>query len=134
MLRSFGFALLFCAMFAIAGGHLFVLQSVAWANMILVYSQKSGIVEGVTKTFSGSAPCKLCKAVDAGQGDQSKIPSSIKADKKIEGWHWTGLLSSGSRFLVISLIPIPRTTPLRLVLRNRRNRFPFSFSADFLKS
>jgi hypothetical protein len=85
MLRSFGFALLFCAMFAIAGGHLFVLQSVAWANMILVYSQKSGIVEGVTKTFSGSAPCKLCKAVDAGQGDQSKIPSSIKADKKIEG-------------------------------------------------
>ena len=72
-------------MFAIAGGHLFVLQSVAWANMILVYSQKSGLVEGVTKTFSGSAPCKLCKAVDAGQQDQSKMPQSVKADKKIEG-------------------------------------------------
>jgi len=85
MLRSFGFALLFCAMFAIAGGHLFVLQSVAWANMILVYSQKSGLVEGVTKTFNGSAPCKLCKAVDAGQRDQSKIPQSVKGDKKIEG-------------------------------------------------
>jgi len=53
--------------------------------MILVYSQKSGLVEGVTKTFSGSAPCKLCKAVDAGQRDQSKMPQSVKADKKIEG-------------------------------------------------
>lgn len=85
MIRILGFAMLFCAMFAIAGGHLFVLQSVAWTNMLIEYSQKSGIIDGVAMTFNGSAPCKLCKAVDAGQQDQSKIPQSVKADKKIEG-------------------------------------------------
>ena len=85
IIRTFGFAMLFCAMFAIAGGHLIVLQSVAWTKMLIEYSQKSGLVDGVAMTFNGSAPCKLCKAVDAGQRDQSKIPQSFKTDKKIEG-------------------------------------------------
>ena len=77
--------MLFCAMFTIAGGHLLVVQSVAWVNMIVEYSQTAGLVDAVVMTFDGSSPCKLCKAVDAGQQNQSKMPQSVKADKKIEG-------------------------------------------------
>ena len=72
-------------MFTIAGGHLVVVQSIAWVNMIVEYSQTSGLADAVVMTFNGSSPCKLCKAVDAGQKEQSKIPVSVKADKKIEG-------------------------------------------------
>ena len=71
-------------MFAIAGGHLLVIQTVAWSTMIVKYSRGVTVAEAVEKTFSGKAPCKLCKAVEAGHGDQSKIPLSLKVDKKFE--------------------------------------------------
>mgnify|MGYP006289436687 CR=1 FL=1 len=73
-------------MFTIAGGHLLVVQSVAWVNMIVEFSQTSDLADAVVMTFNGSSPCKLCKAVDAGQKAQSKIPASVKADKKNEGF------------------------------------------------
>ena len=85
MFRTFGYSLLFAAMFVIAGGHLFVIQAVAWSTMIVKYSEGASVVEAVEKTFSGKAPCKLCKVVESGRSDQSKLPQSVKGDKKIEG-------------------------------------------------
>jgi len=82
--KLIGYSLLFAAMFAIAGGHLLVIQTVAWSTMIVKYSRGVTVAEAVEKTFSGKAPCKLCKAVEAGHGDQSKIPLSLKVDKKFE--------------------------------------------------
>lgn len=86
MFRTFGYSLLFAAMFVIAGGHLFVIQAVAWSTMIVKYSEGASVVEAVEKTFSGKAPCKLCKVVESGRSDQSKVPLTIKSDKKIESF------------------------------------------------
>jgi hypothetical protein len=54
---------LLLAGFALLGGHWAVLQSVAWTGMVWNYSQEAGLLGGLEKTFSGEAPCKLCKTI-----------------------------------------------------------------------
>lgn len=62
------------------GLHWPLLQSVAWFNMIVSFSQHEGIEQAVAKTFSGKHPCNLCKFVSEGkQAQDKKAPSdSIK--------------------------------------------------------
>jgi hypothetical protein len=54
------------------GGHWAVLQSVAWVSMVAAYSQSATVTEAITKTFSGKAPCELCKVVAAGKKSQQE--------------------------------------------------------------
>lgn len=84
MIRLTGYLFIFLAMFTIAGGHWAVLQTMAWTSMIIEYSQNATFAEALTKTFSGKAPCKMCKAIDKGKEKESRQPASIKADKKID--------------------------------------------------
>ena len=82
MLRVSGYPLIFLAMFSIAGGHWAVLQSVAWTGMILEYSKNSTLGAAITKTFGGEAPCKMCKAIESGKEKESRLPVTVKAEKK----------------------------------------------------
>jgi hypothetical protein len=84
MLRRTGYPLIFLAMFSIAGGHWAVLQTVAWTGMALTYSQGSSLAAALTKTFSGKAPCKMCCAIEAGKQKESRLPATVKADKKLD--------------------------------------------------
>lgn len=84
MLRSFGYPLLFLAMFCVAGGHWLVFQSIAWTGMLIRYSQTSSIGLAIERTFSGRDPCKLCKAVEQGRKTESQSPTLAKTDKKVE--------------------------------------------------
>lgn len=84
MLRAFGLPLMCLAMFSIAGGHWAVLQTVAWAQMLRDYSKNAPLASAVEKTFSGKAPCELCKKVQEGRQKEEKSPAAFKADKKIE--------------------------------------------------
>jgi hypothetical protein len=84
MLRLTGYPLIFLAMFSIAGGHWAVLQTVAWTGMVVEYSKGSSLVAALTKTFSGKAPCKMCTAIDAGKQKESRLPATVKADKKLD--------------------------------------------------
>jgi hypothetical protein len=52
------------------GGHWAVLQSMAWMGMIVSYSQKSGVMTGIKKTFDGNHPCDLCKLVSKAKSEQ----------------------------------------------------------------
>lgn len=83
-LRTTGYALLFFAMFSIAGGHWAVLQTVAWTGMIIEYSQTSSVGEAIAKTFGGRAPCDLCLAIDAEKKKESRLPATVKADQQID--------------------------------------------------
>lgn len=76
--------MMFLAMFSIAGGHWAVLQAVAWTQMIRDYSQESGLVSGVTQTFSGERPCKMCKNIEKSRQQEEKAPATLKVDKKAE--------------------------------------------------
>jgi len=81
--RRLGILLSCLAMFFIAGGHLAVIQAVAWTQMVKDFSQTGTVAEAVAKTFSGKNPCKLCKSVTKASAEDDKVPG-IKAEKKTE--------------------------------------------------
>ena len=90
-------ALMAAALFLSAGGHLALLQGVAWANMIRDYSRGGSLTQAVEKTFDGKHPCPLCKKIAAQRSHDEKAPVTVKAEKKAEVF-----LASAS-----TLIPLP---------------------------
>ncbi len=72
------------AMFSIAGGHWAVLQTIAWAQMVRDYSQTTSVAEAIEKTFSGEAPCSMCKSIAKARTQEQKAPATVKLDKKAE--------------------------------------------------
>ena len=66
------------------GGHWYVLQAVAWANMIREYSQVVPLAQAVQMTLSGQYPCAMCKAIaeKKQQAAQDQWVSLDKYDKK----------------------------------------------------
>jgi len=106
MLRRLGLLLSALAMFAIAGGHWAVLQSVAWAGMVSDYSRTDGFAAAVQKTFSGEYPCAMCKRIAMAEKQQEQAPvSNVKVETK----------------LLLGLIP---TSPLVVPPTARRGTYP----------
>jgi len=65
------------------GGQWYVLQCVAWANMIREYSQMVPLGKAVEMTFSGQYPCSICKAIaEKKQSENLKIAAFQKQEKK----------------------------------------------------
>jgi len=58
------------------------LQSVAWATMLVEYSQEATLAKAVVQTFDGNHPCDLCKHVRVKQSEKKPdAPSTtLKAD------------------------------------------------------
>ena len=52
--------------------------------MAIEYSKDSSLAAALTKTFSGKAPCKMCKTIETGKEKESRLPATVKADKKID--------------------------------------------------
>jgi hypothetical protein len=65
------------------GGHLALVQTVAWGNMLVDFSSKSSFSEAVDKTFSGEHPCPLCKVVRKSKREDEKKPL-LKSEMKLE--------------------------------------------------
>jgi hypothetical protein len=65
------FAALLAALM-VCGGHWATLQSIAWTNMLVSYSQKEPLREAISRTFDGAHPCSLCHAVSAGKKNEKK--------------------------------------------------------------
>jgi hypothetical protein len=81
------FQLLF-ALFAsihLAGGPYALVQTYAWAGMLVSYSKDDGLLKGARKTFSGEKPCALCckiaeaKKSDSDSNKSSDLPASPAA-------------------------------------------------------
>ncbi len=65
------------------GLHWTVLQAVAWAAMIVSYSQEAPLGEAVVKTFDGQHPCTLCKQIAKGKRSEKKSEYKFEL-KKVE--------------------------------------------------
>ena len=65
------------------GLHWGFLQSVAWAGMVIHYSQDAPLKEALVKTFDGKHPCALCKEIAKGKASEKK-PESAPAGKRFE--------------------------------------------------
>jgi len=63
------------------GLHWTVLQVVAWAGMIVGYSQEAPLREAVVKTFDGQHPCKLCKTIAKGKQSEKKTEYKFELSK-----------------------------------------------------
>jgi hypothetical protein len=73
------------------GGQWYVLQGIAWVNMIREYSQMVPFSQAVEMTLSGQYPCSICKAIAEKQRDENaKMASLDKLEKKAlsPGFAW----------------------------------------------
>lgn len=82
--RLLGCIVMTAALFLSAGGHLALLQGVAWATMIRDYSRTGSVTAAVEKTFDGKHPCAMCKKIAAQRSHDEKTPATVKAEKKAE--------------------------------------------------
>ena len=82
MLRKLGLVFAALALFSIAGGHWAVLQSVAWAEMLHDYTQRTGsIAVAVEQTFDGQHPCELCQQIQVAKAKEHKEAPTAPATK-----------------------------------------------------
>lgn len=70
-------------LFVSLNGHLALLQTLAWGNMLVSYSQQASLAEAAKKTFDGEHPCSLCKVVDESKKQEQKKPL-LKAEIKLD--------------------------------------------------
>jgi hypothetical protein len=75
--------LLIGTLFVSLGGHLALLQTVAWGNMLRDYSRGTSLKEAAKMTFDGEHPCELCKVVKKSKQEEKKKPL-VKAEAKME--------------------------------------------------
>src|SRR6186997_787245 len=65
----------------ILGGHWAVLQSVAWAKMLVEYAQQDPLSVAIEKTFDGAHPCAICHTVSDGRKKEEKQEATIVVAK-----------------------------------------------------
>jgi hypothetical protein len=87
-LRAAGGVACIVTLLAMLGGHWLVLQSFAWARMIVIYSRQGSLQSALSKTFDGKHPCGLCVSIHEGrqkeqQQETQKLPW-VKSDKMPE--------------------------------------------------
>jgi hypothetical protein len=75
--------LLIAALFVAIGGHWAVLQTFAWATMIVDYSRSGALTEAVQKTFDGRHPCQICTEIQKSRQSDKK-QESLLLSKKVE--------------------------------------------------
>src|ERR1700729_2601426 len=75
--------LLMGTLFLAIGGHWAVLQTIAWASMIVDYSRNAALTEAVEKTFDGRHPCRICTEIQKGQRSE-RTHDTLQLVKKIE--------------------------------------------------
>ena len=82
--RLLGCIVMTAALFLSAGGHLAILQGVAWATMVRDFSRTGTMTAAVEKTFDGKHPCPLCKKIASARAHEEKAPVTVKVEKKAE--------------------------------------------------
>ena len=79
------------------GLHWALLQTVAWTGMLVSYSRDASLADAVSWTFDGKHPCRLCKAIQKGQAEESQQDrQNVKPAPKLE----LGLASEPLELLV----------------------------------
>ena len=69
-------------LFFIIGGPWAVLQTIAWAKMVVEYSRDTSVGEALSKTFDGEHPCGMCKKISKVRSEERKSPALVFQIKK----------------------------------------------------
>ena len=76
-----GLVLCLIAGFQLLGGHWAILQTAAWAAMVIDYSKAEGVEAGITKTFDGKHPCSLCFSIAQNKEKEGKQTTNLNLGK-----------------------------------------------------
>jgi hypothetical protein len=71
-------ALLLLMLLTLTGGQWAVLQSMAWAGMLMNRVRTEQLHQALMSTFDGNHPCPLCDAVQKGRKSESKSEVVLK--------------------------------------------------------
>ena len=106
---------------AAVGLHWAALQSVAWVGMLINYSRAGSLTSAVEKTFDGTHPCPLCKAINKaaqGGGKQNvQLGGKIDMDNPartallippLHAFSWPAFAPERSGFSPEPIVPPPR--------------------------
>lgn len=75
-------------------GPAMLVQEVAWAKMLVTYTQERGLKRGVIETFDGKHPCDLCnKAAEMRQQEQPQNPSEKQLPTKGPRLAWAEMIA-----------------------------------------
>lgn len=86
------------------GLHTVVIQSAAWAGMLVSYSLERGsVAQAVSETFDGEHPCALCKLAKETEGTPADDRQAPKAEQDLK-FH---LIAETVEAIVISAPPPP---------------------------
>ena len=91
MKSRLGLALCLIAGFQLFGGHWAILQTAAWARMVVKYSKTDGVEAGIAKTFDGKHLCSLCLSIAKNkeeEGKQTTNVNQVKLDLACEIFCW----------------------------------------------
>jgi len=80
MLRRIARILLVAILMFSIGLHWIVLQSAAWAGMLIDFAREGSVIEAVEKTFDGQHACPQCKKVKEGSQDSKRKQSPQEND------------------------------------------------------
>jgi hypothetical protein len=111
-MRQAGQWLLIGMLLVSMGGHLAVLQTVAWSRMLVDFSTKDSLTVAVEKTFDGEHPCPLCKVVKQTKEKEKQDAPLVKSELK-----WNVTLPAGVD------LPAPRFTDMVILIPEYSGRF-----------
>ena len=84
-----------------------LLQSAAWAGMLVRYTGQAGLARGIAMTFDGKHPCRLCHLVKEGRaGEQQNTPRVTS-----ERFEWELALAPVPAALIHPSKPAPAAVP-----------------------
>ena len=78
------------ALFLTTGGHLAILQGVAWTKMFRDFARTDSLGTAIGKTLDGQHPCSLCKKITqtgAGKKDDGVVAAKTKLSEFIAQPH-----------------------------------------------
>lgn len=88
-MRFVRYLLVLGAILHLSGGQWGILQGIAWAKMLVDYSQADGLREGIKKTFDGEHPCELCKSISKSRESEKQDP---RTPLRVDGFSLKDLL------------------------------------------
>ncbi|MFZ9937681.1 MAG: hypothetical protein ACO3JG_11600 [Luteolibacter sp.] len=76
-------------------GPAMLVQEVAWAKMLVTYTQERGLKRGVIETFDGRHPCEMCKkAAELHRQEQPQDPADKQMPNPRPRLAWAEMISS----------------------------------------
>jgi hypothetical protein len=83
------------ALILLMQGPAMLVQEVAWAKMLVSYTQERGLKRGVIETFDGNHPCELCrKASQFREEENRKEPAEKPGESQRFRLAWSEMIPS----------------------------------------